>query len=129
MAHPAEGHRLLIKNVQIFDGVSDRLFAGHALIDGQKVAAVETSPIAEGAGTRVIDGAGRVLMPGMSDAHVHLVGNANVFIDFMMATQTQLAASTVARAKDTLLRGFTTVRDMAGDTAGIKKVIDNEPAL
>jgi imidazolonepropionase-like amidohydrolase len=28
-----------------------------------------------------------------------------------------------------LLRGFTTVRDMAGDTAGIKNVIDGDPAL
>jgi imidazolonepropionase-like amidohydrolase len=27
------------------------------------------------------------------------------------------------------LRGFTTVRDMAGDTVGIKNVIDGEPAL
>jgi imidazolonepropionase-like amidohydrolase len=58
-------------------------------------------------------------MPGMSDAHVHL----------MIASQTQLVAGTLARAKDTLLRGFTTVRDMAGDTVGIKNVIDGEPAL
>ncbi len=77
----------------------------------------------------VIDGGGRVLMPGMSDAHVHLVGMANTMIDIVMATQTQLAAATLARAKDTLLRGFTTVRDMAGDTGGIKTVIDAEPAL
>jgi imidazolonepropionase-like amidohydrolase len=35
----------------------------------------------------------------------------------------------MAKAKDTLLRGFTTVRDMAGDTAGIKTVIDANPDL
>ncbi len=68
-------------------------------------------------------------MPGMTDAHVHLVGMANTMADLIMATQTQLAAATLARAKDTLLRGFTTVRDMAGDTIGIKKVIDAEPGL
>jgi imidazolonepropionase-like amidohydrolase len=121
--------RLLVKNVRIFDGLADRLFAGHVLIEGQKITAVEASPIAEEQHTTVIDGADKVLMPGMSDAHVHLIGMANTFIDMMMASQSQLIASTLARAKDTLLRGFTTVRDMAGDTAGIKNVIDGQPAL
>ena len=115
--------------MQIFDGVSGQLFAGHVLIEGRTIAAVDTSPIAAGPETVTIDGAGRVLMPGMTDAHVHLVGMANTMADLIMATQTQLAAATLARAKDTLLRGFTTVRDMAGDTVGIKKVIDAEPAL
>jgi len=121
--------RLLVKNVRIFDGLADRLFDGHVLIDGNKIAAVDASPIAADAETTVIDGADRVLMPGMSDAHVHLIGMANTFIDMMMASQSQLIAGTLARAKDTLLRGFTTVRDMAGDTAGIKNVIDGHPAL
>ena len=120
---------LLIKNVQIFDGISDQLIAGHVLVDGRTIVAVETSPIAEGDETTVIDGAGRVLMPGMTDAHVHLVGMVNTMVDLLTATQSQLAAATLARAKDTLLRGFTTVRDMGGDTAGIKNVIDAEPSL
>ncbi|MGP4056767.1 amidohydrolase family protein [Mycobacterium sp. 4D054] len=123
------GQRLLIKNVRIFDGLSDRVTDGHVLIVGRTVAAVESSPIAETDGTAVIDGGGRTLMPGMSDAHIHLVGMANTLLDLAMGSQTQLAASTLAAAKDTLLRGFTTVRDMAGDTAGIKKVIDARPEL
>jgi imidazolonepropionase-like amidohydrolase len=121
--------RLLIKNVRIFDGLSDGLVDGHVLIEGATIAAVERSPIAETDATTVIDGAGRTLMPGMSDAHVHLVGMANTLLDLAMGSQSLLAASTLAKARDTLLRGFTTVRDMAGDTAGIKKVIDGAPAL
>lgn len=121
--------RLLIKNVRIFDGLSDRVSDGHVLIEGATIAAVERSPIAETDTTTVIDGGGRTLMPGMSDAHVHLVGMANTLLDLAMGSQSLLAASTLAKAKDTLLRGFTTVRDMAGDTAGIKKVIDSAPAL
>lgn len=126
---PPEPGRLLIKNVQIFDGISDRTFAGHVLVEGRTITAVDTAPIAEDAATTVIDGTGRFLMPGMTDAHVHLVGMANTMADLFNATQSQLAAVTIVRAKDTLLRGFTTVRDVAGDTAGIKKVIDAEPAL
>lgn len=120
---------VLIKNVGVFDGLSGTVVPGHVLIDGSKISAVDTSPIAESAATTVIDGSDRVLMPGMIDAHAHLVGMANTLLDLAMASQTQLAATTLARAKGTLLRGFTTVRDMAGDTAGIKKVIDGEPAL
>jgi len=104
-----DGSRLLFKNVRIFDGLSGRLVAGHVLVEGPTIAAVETSPIAENLQTTVIDGADRVLMPGMSDAHLHLVGAANTLIDLVTASQTQLAASALARAKDTLLRGFTTV--------------------
>jgi imidazolonepropionase-like amidohydrolase len=126
---PVEGRRLLIKNVRIFDGISDHYFTGDVLIEGTKVAAVETSPIAEDPNTVVIDGADRVLVPGMSDAHVHLFGLANTLFDMMLASQFHLIARTLARAKETLLRGLTTVRDMAGDTAGVKNVIDGDPVL
>jgi imidazolonepropionase-like amidohydrolase len=73
--------RLLIKDVEIFDGLSDRTFGGHVLVEGRTIAAVKASPIAETAGTAVIDGGGRVLMPGMSDAHVHLVGMADLLFE------------------------------------------------
>lgn len=121
--------RLLVKNVQIFDGIADHTFTGHVLVEGSTIAAVDTSPIAEDGATTVIDGTGRFLMPGMTDAHVHLVGMANTMADLFTATQTQLGAAAILGAKDVLLRGFTTVRDVAGDTAGIKRIIDAEPAL
>jgi imidazolonepropionase-like amidohydrolase len=121
------GQRVLIKNASIFDGISDRLFTGHVLIEGKIVVAVDSSPII--ADATVIDAAGRVLMPGMTDAHVHLVGAANTYHDLLGASHTHIAANTLARCKDMLLRGFTTVRDMGGDTAGIQHVIDREPAL
>lgn len=121
--------RLLIKNVEIFDGRSDRMTSGHVLVDGGTIAAVDSSPISEDGVATVVDGNGRTLMPGMTDAHVHLVGMANTLIDFVLASQTQLAAMSLARAKDIVMRGFTTVRDMAGDTAGLKKVIDDGLAL
>ena len=123
------GRRVLITNVRIFDGLTDHLVDGHVLIEGPTIAAVERSPIAATESDTVIDGAGRTLMPGMSDAHVHLVGMANTMIDLVMGSQTQLAAATLVKAKETLLRGFTTVRDMAGDTAGIRTVIDANPEL
>ena len=91
-----EGQRLLVKNVQIFDRFRT-LVRGHVVIEGHTIAA------------------------WMIDAHVHLVGMANTLIDLALASQSQLAAATLVRAKDTLLRGFTTVRDMAETPRGSRR--------
>ncbi|SMG20382.1 Imidazolonepropionase [Rhodococcus rhodochrous J3] len=119
-------HRLLFRNVRVFDGISGELVTGDVLIDGDRIVAVSESPIGDEPGreTEVIDGGGRVLMPGMSDAHVHLVGNANSYIDMVMGSEAHIALNGLAEARNMLLRGFTAVRDMAGDTGSIKSVID-----
>ncbi|NMM87606.1 amidohydrolase [Rhodococcus sp. SRB_17] len=120
------GHRLLFRNVRIFDGVSPSLTTGDVLIDGDTIAGVSESPVGDDPSreTIVIDGDNRVLMPGMSDAHVHLVGNANSYLDMVTGTEAHIALNGLAEAKNMLHRGFTTVRDMAGDTGSIKSVID-----
>lgn len=118
--------RLVFRNVKVFDGNSGSLTAGDVLIDGDRVVGVSQSPIGDepGRDTRVIDGGGRVLMPGMSDAHVHLVGNANTYVDMVSGSASHIAINGLAEARNMLLRGFTAVRDMAGDTADIKAAID-----
>lgn len=82
---------VLLKNAEIFDALSDRARPGHVLIEGPVIAAVESSPIAETDRTTVIDCAGRVLMPGMIDAHVHLVAMANTLIGLALASRSELA--------------------------------------
>ncbi|GAA1860136.1 amidohydrolase family protein [Microbacterium koreense] len=88
--------------------------------------AVSTSPVARDQSDDVLEiqGRGRVLMPGLSDAHVHVMGNANGMNDFLQAATGRLYGNTIAEAGSMLQRGFTTVRDMGGDTAPIKALID-----
>src|SRR5262249_6139143 len=63
---------VLFKNARVFDGKSERLTDGmHVLVVGNKIAAVSKEPIAFAKGTVVLEAAGRVLMPGMIDAHTH----------------------------------------------------------
>lgn len=119
--------RTIFRNVRVFDGVSDTTQDNaDVLIEGAHVVGVSPSPIADSAadGATVIDGNGRVLMPGLSDAHVHLMGNANSMIEFLQGPTGGLYGNTIAEAKRMLLRGFTTVRDMGGDTAPVKALID-----
>lgn len=116
---------MILRNVRVFDGVSDRAQDGmDVLVEGSHIVGVSSSPVAGSDGAIEIDAQGRFLMPGLSDAHVHLMGNANSMVEFLQGPTGALYGNTIAEAKRMLLRGFTTVRDMGGDTAPVKSLID-----
>jgi imidazolonepropionase-like amidohydrolase len=123
----ADGSVTLFQNVRIFDGKSDALSApSNVLVRGNKIEAISTQPIAvdRRADTRIIDGGGRTLMPGLIDNHWHAalirVTPAQSFGD---VSYNSLLAG--AEATDTLMRGFTTVRDLGGPVFGLKRAIDD----
>jgi len=119
--------RVVIRNVRVFDGIADKTADNvDVLIESRRVVAVSSSPIAgdQSDGVLEIQADGKFLMPGLSDAHAHLMGNANTMLDFLQGPTGVVYGNTIAGAKDTLLRGFTTVRDLGGDTASIKSLID-----
>ncbi|MCK8478323.1 metal-dependent hydrolase family protein [Microbacterium aurugineum] len=119
--------RMIIRNARVFDGVNATTQDNvDVLIEGPRIVAVSSAPVAGDASDGVIeiDAKGRFLMPGLSDAHVHLMGNANSMVEFLQGPTGALYGNTIAEAKRMLLRGFTTVRDMGGDTAPVKSLID-----
>src|SRR5688572_6944146 len=72
-AQPATATATLFENVRIFDGKSARLSGpSNVLVRGNVIERISTSAIAPEPGTRVIDGGGRTLMPGLIDAHWHM---------------------------------------------------------
>jgi imidazolonepropionase-like amidohydrolase len=121
---PKNATSILINNTRILDGVSDGLRPGNLLIVGSKIKQMASNPITPPPHSEVIDGGGRVPMPGLTDAHWHMTVAANTLDNFQQADPGLMHANTVAEAHRTLLRGFTTVRDMAGPTFGIKAAID-----
>jgi imidazolonepropionase-like amidohydrolase len=125
-AAPASGAVTLFENVRIFDGKGAALSApSNVLIRGNVIERISTQPIAvdRGADTRIIDGGGRTLMPGLIDNHWHAmlirVTPAESLGD---VGYNNLVAG--AEATDTLMRGFTTVRDVGGPVFGLKRAID-----
>src|SRR5439155_16060899 len=72
-AQAQQGAAVLFQNVRIFDGKGDTLSASsNVLVRGNKIEKISPAAItADAAQTLVIDGAGRVLMPGLIDAHWH----------------------------------------------------------
>src|SRR5262252_5505839 len=114
----------LFKNVKVFDGKSDKLTASTSvLVVGNKIEKIGDDIAAPEKAT-VIDGGGRTLMPGLIDAHWHamLVRPTPAEAVTWDVGYANLVAG--AEATDTLLRGFTTVRDVGGPAFGLKRAID-----
>ena len=116
----------VFQNVRIFDGTSSRLSGpSYVLVRGNRIERISATPIvSSGADAVLIDGAGRTLMPGLIDAHWHATLARPTAAVALAADvgYTQLLAG--AEARDTLLRGFTTVRDLGGPAFGLKRAID-----
>ena len=114
----------LFQNVRIFDGKSGALTVpSNVLVRRNVIERISTAPITAEAGITVVTGGGRTLMPGLIDNHWHTflarLTPAQAFGDFAFNT---LAAGD--EATDTLMRGFTTVRDVGGPVFGLKRAID-----
>ena len=67
---------------------------------------------------------GRVLMPGLIDAHWHAFMAATPQPLLMTADPSYLHLLAARQAEATLMRGFTTVRDLGGPVFGLKRAID-----
>jgi len=115
----------LFQNVRIFDGKSGSLSApSSVLIKGNGIERISTAPIAAEPGVTVIAGGGRTLMPGLIDAHWHAMLVRPSPADAIAGDVGFNNLVAGAEATDTLMRGFTTVRDMGGPTFGLKRAID-----
>ena len=115
--------QLVIKNVNIFDGKSEKLVMGQdVLVEGKLIKKIGKGISA--AEAEVIDGSGRTLMPGLLDSHVHLMLNDAPHISIYEKPWPFVGAQAAAGAKAMVLRGFTTVRDVGGPVAGLKDAID-----
>jgi imidazolonepropionase-like amidohydrolase len=117
----------VIQNVHIFDGKNGRLSGlSNVLIRGNRIERISVTPIATDrrADTVLIDGGGRTLMPGLIDAHWHAMYVRPTPAALMTADVGYTNLVAAAEATDTLLRGFTTVRDLGGPTFGLKRAID-----
>lgn len=119
---------VLFENVRIFDGTAEQLSApSNVLVAGNKIQTISTASIAapEGGVTR-INGEGRVLMPGLIDAHVHLIMETTP-VEQLLSPDTSVEAvfqQAEVNATAMLMRGFTSARDVAGPVFQLKRSID-----
>ena len=114
--------QVLITNVDVWDGTSDEVMSGvDVLVEGNKIKQVGKNINAPGA--HVIDGKGGTVTPGLIDMHQHLMLNEGTAGGNKWDAYVQGAHA--SRAAEYLLRsGFTTIRDIAGNSLGLKRAIN-----
>lgn len=114
---------IVIKNANVFNGVDEQLLKNvDLLIENNLI--TQIGKVDDSKAEKIIDAEGKTVMPGLIDAHVHITLSApfNV-IDTM--TREEVAIRSAKISEEMLMRGFTTIRDVAGNTLGLKKSIDN----
>jgi imidazolonepropionase-like amidohydrolase len=121
-AQPAPAE-ILFQNVRVFDGETPSLSAPTSvLVRGNKIAAIGAD--AKSAAATVIDGGGRTLMPGLIDAHVHMMFSSLPIIALLTTDIGYVNIVSGKAATGMLMRGYTSVRDLGGPSFGLKRAID-----
>ena len=107
--------RTVIRPRRLLDVVSGDLLADRAVVvEGDRIVSVVTAADAPAEAT-VVDLPSHTLLPGLVDCHTHLVGepdSGHGYAELLTRSGAQEAMSGVRNARDTVLAGFTTVRDV-----------------
>ncbi|TWX66340.1 amidohydrolase family protein [Colwellia demingiae] len=118
--------QVLFENVNIFNGTENKIYKNHnVLVEDNLIKAISKKSIKAESGATVIDGKGKTLMPGLIEAHAHLMlmGPSLPLME-SNTTWEDFAIHGAAMAKMYLMQGFTTLRDAGGAGGGIPRAID-----
>ncbi len=130
MCSAAQAQTYLLTPDRVFDGT--RMQAGWAVqVEGGRITAAGPALTADGA--EIIDLAGMTLMPGLIDAHSHVLLHPYDETPWTDQVLKESEAERVARATNhlraTLMAGFTTLRDLGSEGAayadvGLKQALE-----
>lgn len=124
----AQQKQILLENVKLIDYKNQSLSGlKHVLINGNTIQTISAAPIkTTGAEIAKIDAKGKTLLPGLIDAHVHLVFGALTMPQMMTNDLSEefLVNKVGQSARKMLMRGFTSVRDVGGPIFPLKAAID-----
>lgn len=123
---PEQG-AVLIEDVRIFNGESNQLSGPtNVLVVGNIIKTISNTPINVTKEIPVvrIQGAGHTLMPGLIDAHTHIMFSTVPQMVLLTSDVGFVNVAATKAATDTLMRGFTSIRDLGGPVFGLKRGID-----
>jgi imidazolonepropionase-like amidohydrolase len=110
----------------IVDAAQSERGASTVIVDNGRVTRIDNGFTAP-AGAIVVDQRSRTVMPGMTDVHVHLTGTSGEpwYMGFTQKYSAPYAATVgLTHALEMAQGGFTTVRDLGGDTSAVIAIRD-----
>lgn len=114
---------ILFRNVRIWDADRREPEDGYVLVENGRFKEVSAEPITSGA-ARTVDGQGGVLMPGLIDCHIHVTLSEIDLRKLANIPLTMMTALAARNMRETLMRGFTTIRDCCGADRGLADAVD-----
>lgn len=118
------GRNFLLKNAAILDVIEGALLSERdILIEDGRIREIG-DPHLSRHGVATLDLAGRVVMPGLCDAHIHIAVCVNSFAEFGKLSPSYVALRTAPVLRRMLMRGFTTVRDAGGADFGFARAVN-----
>ncbi|MEP7207706.1 MAG: amidohydrolase family protein [Casimicrobiaceae bacterium] len=116
--------RIVLRNANLFDSVRGTLRSKQSVVvENGRITDIIDKP-GKVKDAEVFDLAGRTLLPGLIDAHVHVTATMPDFFKLSLTPQSLITAQAKDVLLDILMRGFTTVRDAAGADAGLVQAVE-----
>ncbi|NPD89974.1 MAG: amidohydrolase family protein [Asgard group archaeon] len=127
-----EKSRLVIKSGRVFDSINGKLLENTTVVSvGNKIVWLgDDSSFEKEENDHIIDASGKVVLPGMIEAHVHLIGTGNPQAEreYLRTKRDMYHFFALNHAQKHLASGFTCVRDCGaykGVTSSLRRILDN----
>jgi imidazolonepropionase-like amidohydrolase len=122
LATPSFAQQTLLHCGTLIDGLQNNpVLQVTVIVNGNKIVRVDKGYTAAGPNDKVIDLKNKTVMPGLMDMHVHLEGETSKdgTLKRFTLNPTDMAFESTRYARNTLMAGFTTVRDLGGTGVNI----------
>lgn len=116
---------IILENVTLLDPVSGTLKEGMSIYIKDKIFKEVTKDKIKNIG-KIYDMSGKILMPGLIDAHVHVTASSTSFTNLSRTPASYITAKSIPILNGMIGRGFTTVRDGGGADWGLAKAVEDE---
>lgn len=117
--------RQVVRNARLFDSPAGVFRPGTTIvIEGDRIVAVTQEPVAVDDAARHIDAGGRAVLPGLIDAHVHVVATSHDLAGLALQPASLVSAQSSRLMAAMLRRGYTSVRDAAGADHGLRSAVE-----
>lgn len=114
--------RTAVRNATVLDTTTMSFDEGQTVVIDDGVI-VEVGTEAAGGADLDIDAAGKFVVPGLIDGHVHFRLATLNFAALTRWSEVEFGIAMADLARATVERGFTTVRDLGGDVTGLMRAI------